>query len=122
MVRYEVGRAGSADRKETDELKERIRRLEEKLALGKDSGAVTPTMLPVPPAALTPATAGMPMPEDAGEAKGRKAKRGRDGEKGRSKEQDKGEKDKVGEQDSGNGVNGRERDGDEAMVDDARSA
>lgn len=31
MVRYEVERAGSADRRELDELKDKVRRLEEKM-------------------------------------------------------------------------------------------
>jgi polyhydroxyalkanoate synthesis regulator phasin len=31
MVRYEVGRAGSTEKKEVDELRERVRKLEEKL-------------------------------------------------------------------------------------------
>jgi len=40
MVRYEVNRAGSAERREVDELKERLKKLEEQLAARPAAAAV----------------------------------------------------------------------------------
>lgn len=34
MVRYEVGRAGSADRREMEELREKVKKLEERMGGG----------------------------------------------------------------------------------------